>query len=101
MHHHPRRRFLQQAGSLALGVGLPRSAKAEEARMRIAQIGTDHAHAGGKMSSLRGLPEHYDVVGLADIEPTESRIYAGLKRLSVEDLLALPGLQAVVVESEG
>ncbi len=100
MHHHPRRRFLQQAGSLALGVGLPRSAKAEEARMRIAQIGTDHAHAGGKMSSLRGLPEHYDVVGLADIEPTESRIYAGLKRLSVEDLLALPGLQAVVVETD-
>jgi predicted dehydrogenase len=68
--------------------------------MRIAQIGTDHAHAGGKMSSLRGLPEHYDVVGLADIEPTESRIYAGLKRLSVEDLLALPGLQAVVVETD-
>ena len=98
--HHHRRRFLQQVGSLALGGGLLRSAGAAEDRVRIAQIGTEHAHAGGKMTSLRGLPELYEVVGLADIEPTKSKIYEGLKRLSVEELLALPGLQAVTVETE-
>ena len=35
-------------------------------RIKIGQIGTDHEHADGKMSTLRKLPEHYEVVGVVD-----------------------------------
>ena len=41
------------------------------ARIRIAQIGTSHAHASGKMDALRSLSDLYEVVGFA--EPIASR----------------------------
>jgi len=68
-------------------------------RLRIAQIGTHHAHAAGKIASLLALKDHYEVVGLADIEPSAAEVYAGLKRMEVDALLALPDLQAVTVET--
>ena len=39
--------------------------------IRVAQIGTSHAHASGKMEALRSLPDLYDVVGFA--EPISAR----------------------------
>ena len=75
------------------------------ARIRIAQIGTSHAHAAGKMDALRSLPELYDVVGFA--EPIASRqaaalkakSFAGLKHLTETEILADPSIQAVVIET--
>ena len=54
-----RRHFFASTAAFAT---LPLHGKAPS-RMRIGQIGTAHAHAGGKMSSLRGLPDLWQVVG--------------------------------------
>jgi predicted dehydrogenase len=51
------------------------------------------------MGSLRALPELYEIVALADTEDSKDKLYADLPRLSVDKLLALPGLQAVTVET--
>jgi predicted dehydrogenase len=74
-------------------------------RIRIAQIGTSHAHASGKMDALRALPELFEVVGFA--EPVASRQaaaqhskpFAGLKYLTEEEILADRSIQAVVIET--
>lgn len=90
-----RRSFL--SGSLALAAG--QAFGADPTHIRIAQIGTEHAHAAGKMEAIRRLSDLYEVIGLADIETSKAETYAGLPRYSVDDLLARPGLQAVVVET--
>lgn len=79
---------------------LPLSVRAEEAKIRIGQIGSQHAHAAGKMQALRSLPDLYEVVGLAHTGEKPGKDYEGLKRMSVEELLAMPGLKAVTVEAE-
>lgn len=90
-----RRSFL--SGSLALAAG--QAFSADPARIRIAQIGTQHAHASGKMEAIRRLSDLYEVIGLSNNEDSTAETYAGLPRFSVDDLLARPGLQAVVVET--
>jgi predicted dehydrogenase len=78
---------------------------AGEGRIKIGQIGTGHAHASGKMETMRASAE-YEVVGIAEPHPErragaeKSRAYEGLRWMSVEELLATPGLQAVAVETE-
>jgi predicted dehydrogenase len=75
------------------------------ARIRIAQIGTSHAHASGKMDALRSLPDLYDVVGFA--EPIVARqaaaqkvkSFAGLKYLTEAEILADPTIRVVVIET--
>ena len=90
-----RRSFL--ASGLALAAG--QAFSAETSRLRIAQIGTQHAHASGKMEAIRRLSDLYEVVGLANTEDSKAETYAGLPRLGVDELLALPGLKAVTVET--
>lgn len=69
-------------------------------KIKIGQIGTQHAHAAGKMEALRSLPDLYEVVGLAHAAEKAGKDYEGLKRTSVEELLGVPDLQAVTVEAE-
>jgi len=92
-----RRTFLttaiaSSAASLASGAG--------ETRVRIGQIGTQHAHAAGKMEGLRRLSDLFDVVGLAGADEKAGADYKDLPRMSEAELLALPGLQAVTVETQ-
>ena len=69
-------------------------------KIKIGQIGVGHAHAAGKMDVYRKSPE-YEVVGV--VEPDEKlrrqaeqqATYQGLPWLTVEQLLNVPGLQAV------
>lgn len=68
-------------------------------RIRIAQIGTQHPHAGGKMQSLKALPETYDIVGVSSDTFPNASFYEGIPRLSEPELLSLPGLQAVLIET--
>ena len=57
-------------------------------RLRVAQIGTSHAHAAGKMDALRSLPDLYDVVGFAEpiagrqAAAQKAKSFAGLKYLT-------------------
>ena len=71
--------------------------------IKIAQIGTGHAHAG-KLSVFRDSPD-YEVIGVAEpdaelrkrAEPQE--LYRGLPWMTQQDLLKTPGLQLVLVET--
>jgi predicted dehydrogenase len=75
------------------------------ARIRIAQIGTSHAHAAGKMDALRSLSELYEVVGFAEpiaarqASAKKAKAFAGLKFLTEEEILADKTIQAVVIET--
>lgn len=74
-------------------------------RIRIAQIGTSHAHASGKMDALRSLPDLYDVVGFAEpiaarqAAAQKAKSFAGLKHLTEEEILGDRSVQAVVIET--
>jgi predicted dehydrogenase len=78
-------------------------------RIRIGQIGICHEHAEGKMRSLRRLPDVFDVVGVVDdrkstagsarIAGDDLSAYSGLRWMTEDELLGLPDLDAVVVET--
>jgi predicted dehydrogenase len=89
-----RRPFL---GSLIAGTAA--SVFGAEARIRVAQIGTQHAHASGKMQALKELPETYEILGVSSSGNPDAKTYAGVPRMRETDLLAHPGLQVVVVET--
>ncbi len=98
----PRRKFVASAAALAV----PNLVGAvDPPKIRIGQIGTQHAHAAGKMGSIRSLSELFEVVGI--VEPDEERrqavaenkAYAGLTWMTQEELLAADGLAAVAVET--
>ena len=98
-HDNPRRRpgLRHERGST--------DAAAPESKIKIGQIGTKHAHAGGQFAALRNIAD-FEVVGV--VEPDEARRkrmekeedFAGVTWLTEEQLLNTPGLQAVGVETE-
>ncbi len=72
-------------------------------KIKIAQIGTAHDHAAPAMDTLRAADDVFEVLGYAVPEGEEHRFadhYEGVPRMTVEELLALPGLQAVAIETE-
>jgi len=75
-------------------------------RIRIGQIGTAHAHAKGKIKTLRKLRSDFEVVGIVEADPQLRRAmqnrseYRGLPRMTEEQLLNTKGLQAVAVETD-
>jgi predicted dehydrogenase len=75
------------------------------ARIRIAQVGTSHAHAAGKMDALRSLSDLYEVVGFAEpiaarqAAAKKAKAFAGLKYLTEAEILADQTIQAVVIET--
>ncbi len=73
--------------------------------IRIAQIGTKHAHAKGKYDTMLKFPDLFEVVGV--VEPDEKRRtemesngYEGATWLTETQLFSTEGLRAVVVETE-
>ena len=75
-------------------------------KIRIGQIGVSHSHASGKLGAIRNLSEDYELVGIAQPKEFESKpvpdsgVYRGIKRMSEEELLSTPGLEAVAIETE-
>ncbi len=112
---HPieRREFLRAAGMSAAGMvalqskgtSLSSAVAPKNTPVKIGQIGTLHAHASGKMESLRKLSEWYEVVGIVEPDSVQrksaesSAAYRGLKWMTEEELLNTPGLKAVAVET--
>jgi predicted dehydrogenase len=82
-----RRSFLLACGSTAF-------AASGSSALRIGQIGTEHAHAAGKMTAMRSLTDLWEIVGV-----TGPKGYDGVKSMTVEELLAVPELRAVAVET--
>ena len=74
-------------------------------KIRIAQIGVGHDHAGALPPAFRALPDRFDFVGYA-LPEGEAETYAnklgcfgGAPRLTVEEILADPTNEAVAVET--
>ena len=96
-----RRAALRTASSLLAAVSLPKlSSAATVAPLGIGQIGTRHAHAAGKWSAVRTLPDLWTIAGL--VEPDATRrtgVFDGAPNLSEEELLARIDVRAVVIET--
>lgn len=75
-------------------------------KVRIAQIGIAHDHAGAFMESARRLSEVFEVVGVAEPDDAnkhefgERAAYKGLRWMTVEDILSDPLIDAVLVETD-
>lgn len=70
--------------------------------VRIAQIGSGHDHANQTFRSLLKQKELFEVVGFAECNPDREvpELYNAVPRYTVEELLAMPDLEAVAIESE-
>lgn len=99
---HSRRQFLATAAAASLAPFVARAAG--KPRIRIGQIGTAHAHASGKMDTMRASAD-FEVVGVVEPDAErrarlqDSKTYAGVSWMTEEQLLNTPGLQAVAVET--
>ena len=76
-------------------------------RIKIGQLGIGHNHGEAKMAALRKLPDLFEVVGVVESDPEWYRkrsslnAYKGLPFMTEEELFAVPGLEAVAVETDG
>ncbi|MFV0442191.1 MAG: Gfo/Idh/MocA family protein [Planctomycetaceae bacterium] len=101
-----RRRFLLQSAAIAGLAARPQSllAAASPPPIKIGQIGVGHAHAT-KLSVYRDSPD-YEVVGVVEPDATlrekakSQAVYRDLPWMTQEQLLNVPGLQAVLVETK-
>jgi predicted dehydrogenase len=74
-------------------------------KVKIGIYGTSHSHAAGKVAALRKLSDLYEIVGI--VEPGEAHrrsigshpIYAGIPLLDEDKLLAIAGLDAILIET--
>jgi len=104
-----RRKLLRNAGQYLIASSLINHSKVQAAhlpkKIKIGQIGTTHAHASGKMATLRKLKDVFDVVGIVEPNPDRQEklkdhsVYRGLDWLSEEQLFNTRGLQAVAIET--
>ena len=70
-------------------------------KIRVAMLGTGHAHALGKVQALRSLPE-YEFTGICrpdSDEPNEGEGFRGVRWLSLEEVLQDASIELVDVES--
>ena len=100
------RRSFVSGSTLAAAAAMTIPAVAAKPRkpIRIGQIGVGHAHAD-KLSVYRQSPD-YEVVGVVEPDPAllefsmRKPAFQDLPWLSQEELLATPGLEAVLIETE-
>ena len=75
-------------------------------RIQIAQIGAGHDHSMTAIATLKQQKDRYDLVGYAVVpgdEPVYDRnreAYENVRRMTVEEILHYPGLEAVCIETE-
>lgn len=105
-----RRDFIRQGTSAALAAAAALRVPAAEAsprrRLRVGQIGTQHAHAAEKWATLLRFPDVFQPVAL--VEPHDelrakarsSEDYQGAPWSTEEELFARRDLDAVLVETE-
>lgn len=75
-------------------------------KIRIAQIGTGHLHAGACFKTLRNRPDLFEIVGIAEPVPervcrlTERAVYKDIPVYTAEEILAMEDLDAVTIETD-
>ncbi len=70
-------------------------------KVKIAQIGIKHDHAPAAFKSITHLTDEFEVVGFATENPDDAvgETYAAYPRMTPEEILAIPDLDAVVIET--
>lgn len=74
-------------------------------KLKIGILGIGHNHGAAKISELRGFGDEVEIAGVAESEKIwlkkrkSLKAYDGLTFMSEEELLSLPGLDAVFVET--
>ncbi len=75
-------------------------------RLKVVQIGMEHDHAGVILDSLRRQNDVFDLVGYVipeedSVDQRDKNKWAqeGLRQLTTEEALAVPGLQGAVIET--
>lgn len=72
-------------------------------KIKIAQIGTGHDHAGVTFAALKRMTDIFDVVGYAQVPEDngiiQSELYGDAKRFTLEEILSMSDLDAVAVET--
>lgn len=77
-----------------------------EKKIKFAQIGMGHDHAGPKMATFRSFPQYYEVMGVAEPSPADFKAhckddpYRDVPVMTVEEVLNIPGLEAVLIEND-
>ncbi len=75
-------------------------------KIKIAQIGAGHDHAADVISTLKLQSDIYDLIGYAVVDGDEKmyegakNAYEGVKKMTVEEILNYPDLDAVCIETE-
>ncbi|MBC8356586.1 MAG: Gfo/Idh/MocA family oxidoreductase [Planctomycetes bacterium] len=93
------------AGASLAAVGYHVSG-AEAGKIKVGQIGTKHAHASGKIGTMRKFSDLYEVIGVVEPDPKrraqlkDDATYRDVNWMTEEELLNTSGLQAVAVETE-
>lgn len=104
-----RRSFLEAAAAGTLAAAMSPAASAAHANaapVKVAQVGTKHAHARSKMTTMRKYPELFDIVGVAEAdsrrrsEVQDLPAYRGLRWMTEEQILAADDIAAVAVETD-
>ena len=97
-----RRSFLTGCAGLT---GIASLTGAHPGPIRIAQIGTAHSHAKGKMAAIRSMPALFEVVGIAEPDAVlrasaeSDPAYLGLRWLTPQALLSDPEVEVIVIET--
>ena len=102
-----RRHFLSFTTALSACAALPDvTALAQAPKIKVGQIGTKHAHAGGKIGTARKFNNLYEFVGVVEPDDDQwakvkdSAPYKDVPRMTREQLLNVKDLQLVCVETE-
>ncbi|HCS50629.1 Gfo/Idh/MocA family oxidoreductase [Rubinisphaera sp.] len=102
-----RRTFLQTtAAAILASPAITLADNSGRSPIKVGQIGTRHAHAGGKMETFRKFPDLFEVVGVVEKDPQQrkrmesSEVYRGLTWMSEEELLSIPDVLGIAVETE-
>ena len=75
--------------------------------IKVVQIGICHEHANGKLETLRALKDDFEIVGFVDDRASTAprwplsrpeSLWAGIPTMTLDEALALPGLDAAFVE---
>ncbi len=106
MGHSNRRSFLAATAASIWAANLYAGTAQGAKRIKVGQIGTQHAHASGKMDTVRKFPEIFDVVGVVEDDEEQkkraasSKSYQDLTWMTQEQFLNVTDLELVLVETD-
>ena len=77
-----RRNFLHATGGVMIGSITHASSRLSDdsgPRLRVGQIGTQHAHAAGQLQTVLALPQNFEMVGVVEPDPERRCAHEGIR----------------------